>query len=329
MRSITLILVILFGAFHVVWGQFSPPAEQIGSTAIKSDSNIIQGWAIDATIQRGWRDIAQPDSGLVNFGQIEDALGPAGDGRVISLGDNGAITLVFERPIMNNEGWDFVIFENGFSDTFLELAFVEVSTNGIQFVRFPASSLSDTSQQIGPFGAVDATKLNNLAGKYRANFGTPFDLEELIGQDSIDLNNINYVRIVDAIGTIDPGFAQRDAQNNIINDPYPTPFESGGFDLDAVGVINFSTISSANTFLEKDLLYYPNPVGAERYLFLEGELDNTRLSIYDGLGRMVHNQELSNLTKEDINLIGLPAGQYYIRLVDNLGFFTVPLVVID
>ena len=30
----------------------------------------------------------------------------------------------------------------------------------------------------------------------------------------------------------------RDAEGHLINDPYPTDYETGGFDLDAVGVLN-------------------------------------------------------------------------------------------
>jgi len=49
------------------------------------------------------------------------------------------------------------------------------------------------------------------------------------------------VKVIDVIGTIDPQYASRDSFGNIVNDPYPTPFGSCGFDLDAVGVINQAT----------------------------------------------------------------------------------------
>ncbi|MDG1689544.1 MAG: T9SS type A sorting domain-containing protein, partial [Flavobacteriales bacterium] len=92
--------------------------------------------------------------------------------------------------------------------------------------------------QIDAFGAVDTTNINNLAGKYRANFGTPFDLEELINEPNLDINSISHVKIIDVIGSIDSNFCNYDQNLNIINDPFPTPFPSSGFDLDAVGVIN-------------------------------------------------------------------------------------------
>jgi hypothetical protein len=46
------------------------------------------------------------------------------------------------------------------------------------------------------------------------------------------------VKIIDVIGSIDSNFCNYDQYLNKINDPFPTPFPSSGFDLDAVGVIN-------------------------------------------------------------------------------------------
>ena len=46
------------------------------------------------------------------------------------------------------------------------------------------------------------------------------------------------MKIIDVIGSIDSNFCNYDQYLNKINDPFPTPFPSSGFDLDAVGVIN-------------------------------------------------------------------------------------------
>jgi hypothetical protein len=138
------------------------------------------------------------------------------------------------------------VFENSFSDTFLELAYVEVSSNGADFVRFPSVSLTQATTQVGGFGTLDPTNIHNLAGKYRGGFGTPFDLADLIplASPTLDLDSITHVRVVDVVGRINaapgnPGYSPSlDADGRIINDPYSTPFPSGGFDLDGVGVIN-------------------------------------------------------------------------------------------
>jgi hypothetical protein len=179
-----------------------------------------------------------PDSGLAISGSPEAALGPATENGVVSLGDGGWICLEFPGLVRNGPGPDFAVFENGFSDSFLELAFAEVSSDGKTFVRFPAVSLTQTAVQTGPFGLLQGNLLHNLAGAYRAGIGTPFELDELEGMAGIDLQAIRYIRIRDVVGSIDPALGSRDSRGNLVNDPFPTPFPSGGFDLDAVAVLN-------------------------------------------------------------------------------------------
>ena len=130
------------------------------------------------------------------------------------------------------------MFENSINDSFLELGFVEVSSDGTNFFRFAAVSLTPTDTQVGTFGSVDPTNLYNLAGKYRRGFGTPFDLAELSGTPGLDLQRVSHVRVVDVIGSIDPLYATYDSQGHKVNDPWPTDFETGGFDLDAVCVLH-------------------------------------------------------------------------------------------
>ncbi len=221
-------------------GPFAPAAGQPGSTAIAASSPSIVGWASGfQDLVRGPQDIANPGGALASVGSGNDALGPADGISVVSLGDGGHITLTFARPILNGPGFDLAVFENSFSDTFLELAFVEVSSNGIDFARFAAVSQTSTATQVGSFGALDPTNFHNLAGKYRASFGTPFDLSELAGvSPNVDVNNISFVRIVDVVGAINPSFGSLDSLGNLVNDPYPTAFASGGFDLDAVAALH-------------------------------------------------------------------------------------------
>ncbi|MDA3833964.1 MAG: hypothetical protein PF495_11260, partial [Spirochaetales bacterium] len=59
---------------------------------------------------------------------------------VVSLGRGGSITMTFDPPVENGNGWDFAVFENAFNDYNLELAYVEVSSNGNDFVRFDTVS---------------------------------------------------------------------------------------------------------------------------------------------------------------------------------------------
>jgi hypothetical protein len=166
------------------------------------------------------------------------AIGPASSNGVVSLGDGGIATLTFNPPITNGEGFDFAVFENTFLDTFLELAFVEVSSDSLSWARFPNTSLTQNTQQTPAFGFTQPTQIHNLAGKYRHPFGTPFDLQDLAMMSNIRINEIRYVRLIDVVGSIDTIWGKKDSYQNIINDPWPTPFPSSGFDLDAVGVIH-------------------------------------------------------------------------------------------
>ena len=224
------------------------------------DPTAVTGWASGyQDLVRGPVDISNPSGGNATFGTGANALGPADAQNdslpVVSLGDGGRITLTFPRPIANGTGPDFAVFENGVAD-FLELAFVEVSSNGTTFFRFPSVSLTQTATQVGSFDLVDPTDINNLAGKYLRGFGTPFDLAELAGTPGLDISNVTQVRIVDVVGSIDPLYGTRDSVRNaqtplgnLINDPWPTAFGTGGFDLDAVGVLNFAPAPEPSTLL--------------------------------------------------------------------------------
>ncbi len=238
-------LPFFFSFFSILFGirshaqPYDPGPDQEGSKAIPASSALFRSWATEVKdIRRGWKNKAIPDSGRVSAGDPGFATGPAMANGVVSLGDGGTITLGFRNGISNGAGPDFAVFENGFGDEFLELAIVEVSSDGNFFVPFPSVSLTQTNQQVWSFGNLDARNLYNLAGKYRLGFGTPFDLEELKNEVGLNINQIRFVRIRDVVGSIDPELGTRDSKGNLINEPYPTQFETGGFDLDAIGVIH-------------------------------------------------------------------------------------------
>ena len=247
-------------------GIFAPAAGQAGSTAIAAGDPSILGWATTVLNYTPGTDVD------LQFQTPLKALGPAGnsDGAstgfnfdIVSLGNRGAITLGFDSPIANGPGYDFAVFENSFSDTFLELAWVEVSSDGSSFFRFPGFSL--TPGPVNAFGSMDPTNLEGLAGKYRGGFATPFDLEWLAGTPGLDLTRVSYVRLVDIVGDasaandlnpaslaawlgLDSAGALPDPLLQIalgapvaIFDPYPT-VGSAGFDLDAIAVLNVAAV---------------------------------------------------------------------------------------
>ncbi len=218
----------------VTW-PYAPAAGQPGSTAIASTSTSIQAWAT------GYQDLIYGTDISATFQTPEKALGPSSlvdpvfD--TVSLGNGGQITMTFNGVIYDGTGADFAIFGNAFSDTFLELAFVEVSSDGINYTRF--ENFSFTFLPVGAFGNVDPINIHGYAGKYRAAFGTPFDLNELAGTPGLDINNIRYVRLIDILGngTEFDDLSSEFGGPNPIYDPYKTT-QSAGFDLEAVGVIH-------------------------------------------------------------------------------------------
>jgi hypothetical protein len=239
-----------------------------------------------------------PDSGFANVGTAAGAEGPAASNGVVSLGDGGIATLTFDPPITNGDGFDFAVFENTFLDTFLELAFVEVSTDSLSWARFPSKSLTQTQTQTWAFGFTQPTQIHNLAGKYRHPFGTPFDLQDLAMMSNIRINEIKYVRIIDVVGSIDSILGNKDSDGRIINDPWPTPFPSSGFDLDAVGVIHQIPLNSTSIFKSKPLLGF-DPTSQQLVANSDQPLC---VSIYNLHGQMIQNLTLSSNSTHPIDL---------------------------
>ena len=256
-KNLLLLVAFLMGLSGNIFAQngpYPPAAGQEGSTAIPVNSDQFVCWATGIQLTRGYQNIANPPA-KVSFGYPALGLGVAEGGsmEVVSLGDAGEAILTFDRPIVNGPGFDFAVFENSFDDYFLELAFVEVSSDGVNFFRFPAVSLSSETEQIGTFGQVDATMIHNLAGKYRQGYGTPFDLDDVADNAGLDVNNIRFVKLIDVIGCIQDEYATYDSQGHKVNDPWPTEFNSSGFDLDGVGVINAGAPYEISNFNELSL----------------------------------------------------------------------------
>ncbi|WP_317900217.1 cysteine-rich CWC family protein [Aurantibacillus circumpalustris] len=319
--SIFLLFVLFFEIMNAQ--TYAPSVGQAGTTAIHKDSSVFVNWAVASQITRGYQNISNPSLGFATSGDNAMATGKA-EGSAVSLGDGGYAICTFEKSIRNDAGFDFAVFENGFDDVFLELAFVEVSSDGVNFFRFKAHSLSDTVAQTNGFGSTDATKINNLAGKYRGGYGTPFDLQELAGTVGLDVNAITHVKIIDVVGSLNNNYASRDFNMNKINDPWPTPFPSGGFDLDAVGVIHQSTIAGIHE--DKDPIpvsIYPNPVKAGEFIYLDKLPFGTSVELQDASGKIIVKvkltleQETLHQEKQTISTKGLCVGLYSLKIISG------------
>ncbi len=323
-HTLLLCTALLFLYPFCINAQFSPVVGYPGTTAIRWDSSAIIGWATGCTIQRGYRDIAIPDSGYATDGDSNSAIGPATQNGTVSLGDGGIAILTFSSPIVNGPGFDFAVFENGFDAgppgmAFLELAFIEVSSDGVRYVRFPTTDNVQDTLQIG-LGPMDGSKLNNLAGKYIYGYGTPFDLDELRDSVGLDVNNITHVKVIDVVGSINPVHGTHDSRGHMINDPYPTNYASSGFDLDAVGVINQKGAAGiSQTEANTSIQVYPNPFSDFVIIHNESKEMN-QVQVTDISGRMIKESSFQYSAK--IYLNELPAGVYNIRVTNGQDVFS-------
>ena len=312
MKQIISLVFIFISSLSTAQGPYAPDPSYIGTTAIHKDSSIFINWASTCQINRGWQNSLDIAIGRASAGIPTNAIGKSGINGTVSLGDNGEAILSFEHPIINGNGVDFAVFENAFNHTFLELAFVEVSTNGTDFVRFPSYSQTQTINQIGGFEELDPTNIHNLAGKYMVGYGTPFDLEELVDSALIDINNINFIKIVDVIGIVNHPLASLDYNATPINDPFPTPYPTSGFDLDAVGVIHqFVGIHKKN---DLTTTVYPNP-SSGNFTIKYNSLVFKNIFLYDNLGRIISKE---NTTLKEYNFSqNLQPGVYIIKTEIN------------
>lgn len=297
-------LIIFVLRIRVLTAQFAPAAGYPGTDAIPADSACFVNWANRCSVMRGYMNIRDTSLGFVSAGDDSFGTGKAMDNPMVSLGDKGVAILEFPVPLIDGPGPDFAVFENAFIDSFLELATVSVSSDGIQYYTFPSICHTDTGTQLGTFGLTDATKLYNLAGKYRAGFGVPFDLNQLQGKPGLDVNAVTHIKITDVAGILDPVLGSRDSDGHLINDPWPTPFPSGGFDLDAVGVIWDRQHSGIAISPDDVFNIFPNPT--QGMVILEDPNPTAEIML-----KNIQGQTLMKLGNGMNDLEHLPDGLYF------------------
>ena len=242
------LLLPLTSALIAQAGIYSGPSETAHpiDPAIPAASPIFKVWAnnIDASrtqfAPRGSTTIS--NTGVNSLGDLDAT-------EIANNVQPGYLTVTFPKTIRNGTGPDFAVFENGFAfgtpnGLFAEFAYVEVSTDGTNFARFP-SIFTNTAPVTGSgaFAGFDVSNVYNLAGKHASGFGTPFNLDDLstdplVVGSLVDLNHIQFVKLVDIPGN----GAFKDSQNNPILDNWLTT-GSGGFDFrlpvgQGIGAIN-------------------------------------------------------------------------------------------
>ena len=193
-----------------------------------------------------------------------------------------------------------------------------MSSDGDSYFRFPAVSLTSSESQKGTFDSLDATDLYNFAGKYRNGYGTPFDLEEMMDVEGLDINAITHIKIIDVVGSVDIDYASQDSEESRVNDPWPTPFSSCGFDLDAVGVVHSTTVGIEENIKTIITALYPNPCSEK---FTIETTEESLLTIIDLSGKLIAEYELTQ-GNTIISALYLERGIYQLitRGVSGVGY---------
>ncbi|MCC6673025.1 MAG: hypothetical protein IT458_18315 [Planctomycetes bacterium] len=188
--------------------------------------------------------------------------GPAqGSLHVHSLGTGGWLHLGFDLAIVDGPGADLIVSENpffaGVGQSFAEFGFVEVSSNGVDFARFPSAYFGPSGGP-GAFGVLTVGSAAGLAGQTPVRAGSattpgadPFDVVDA-GGDAFDLadlrahplvqnglvrlDGIRHVRLVDVVDGV-----SRDARGVPIRD-----HAQGSADIDAVTVLHHAAELTPN-----------------------------------------------------------------------------------
>jgi hypothetical protein len=186
---------------------------------------------------------------------------------VVSLGKGGRIELVFtDNVVFDGPGDDLVVFENAFhvsagGAVFDELAWVEVSRDGRDFVRFPWDA--ETGEGLAGRQPVLANSLNGLDPLDPTSGGDRFDLAD------VGLDYVRYVRLIDG-GDELPDFGNLSFPGN-----------KGGFDLDAVAGVHWV----ASGWVSGTVLRDGVPLAGARVRLREQGRGRRRLRRTDGAGR--------------------------------------------
>ena len=235
--ALLIVLIILFSA--CTGGGIGPPPVSVffvHGEGVPADSSGVNRWIMElgpGGYAPGAGAAAYTDPGV---------LGPATSAStdVVVLGRGGTITLDLGMDVADGTGSELAVWENGISSgelLFLELAYLEVSSDGVVFARFPA--FCERATAADSYAPVDPSLYTGFAGLHPAGTGTAFDLAELSGEPEVldgrvNLAAVRYVRIVDVVGD---GSELDDADPpRPIYDPYPTE-GTAGFDLNAVAVL--------------------------------------------------------------------------------------------
>ena len=177
---------------------------------------------------------------------------------VCSLGTGGTLTLQMDPAVIDGAGADLMVCENAFYvlgtlQSFAEVAFVEVSSDGVHFARL-SCNYTGPDEPLPFFTGIHPARYRGFAGVMPVSAHPPevdpldvtaaggdlFDLHELVDDplvqaDLLDRDNIRFVRIVD----VDAG--------HVVDTAGHTVFDCGvgnGSSCDIDAVVGLNTVQN-------------------------------------------------------------------------------------
>lgn len=104
-------------------------------------------------------------------------------------------------------------------------------------------------------------------------------------------------------------YASRDNEGRKINDPWPTQFFTGGFDLDAIGVMYQDNPQGVSKTFQNKILVFPNPLKHKQKLTIVSNEKINNFKVIDVFGREL----LSGNDVSTIEFEFLP-GNYFLKI---------------
>jgi hypothetical protein len=123
------------------------------------------------------------------------------------------------------------------------------------------------------------------------------------------------VRITDVVGSVNKQYASYDFYGHAINDPWPTPFNSSGIDLDAIGVIHQDMSSVKENDRSVTINIYPNPCSSYVYI---SPTNSEKITLLDVNGRIL-NEIIPDNETTMIDMRSFRPGVYFLRITGKNG----------
>jgi hypothetical protein len=175
----------------------------------------------------------------------------------------------------------------------------------------------------------------SYAGLLKQNFG---ENDVFVFQTDLSLNPLKINNYGGSENDMGIGIFKHNDSSIVIfantqSNDIQVPFNHGYYDLwilDTVFLTNTTSVNK-NSYIESKITVFPNPAESGAEIFLKGLSPKTRnyeLHIYNPQGQLISNKRFTANISKNIQLPPLPAGIYYLRLInENKDIFTYKFII--